>query len=156
MERDGHMQNRIPTILGALLSLCATITLAQAEEHVVQMLNKSKAKSDEVMVFEPDFIRAKIGDTIRFVPADRNHNAEAIAEIWPEGAEPLKGKLSEEAVLTVAKDGVYGVKCLPHYGLGMVAMVVAGAPDVEKLKAARFPSGRLGKRMAELIEKATH
>jgi pseudoazurin len=120
------------------------------------MLNKSKANSDEAMVFEPDFVRVKVGDTVRFVPADRNHNAEAMTEIWPEGAEPLKGKLSEEAVLTVSKDGVYGVKCLPHYGLGMVAMIVAGSPDLEKLNSARFPSGRLGKRMATLIEKAKH
>ena len=27
----------------------------------------------------------------------------------------------EDVVLTVEKDGVYGVKCLPHYGMGMMA-----------------------------------
>lgn len=149
------MQKKLQLMLGALLAFCASATMARAEEHVVQMLNKSKVAPDEVMVFEPDFIRAKVGDTIRFVPADRNHNAEAMTELWPEGAEPLKGKLSEEAVLTVTKEGVYGVKCLPHYGLGMVALIVAGAPDLEKVKGTRIPSGRLGKRMAALVEKAT-
>lgn len=148
------MNSRSKTLLGALFSLAAMSSLARAEEHVVQMLNKSKANPEEVMVFEPDFIRAKVGDTVRFVVADKNHNAETMSEIWPEGVEPLKGKLSEEAVLTVTKDGVYGVKCLPHYGLGMVAMIVAGSPDLEKAKAAKFPSGRLGKRMAGLIAKA--
>lgn len=27
------------------------------------------------------------------------------------------------------QQGIYGVKCLPHYGMGMVAMVVVGLPS---------------------------
>ena len=30
--------------------------------------------------------------------------------------------------MTFDKPGVYGVKCLPHYGMGMVALVVVGTP----------------------------
>ncbi len=149
------MDSKSKTLLGALFLATLAPSMARAEEHIVQMLNRSKANADEVMVFEPDFVRAKVGDTVRFVVADKNHNAEMMSEIWPEGVEPLKGKLSEEAVLTVTKDGVYGVKCLPHYGLGMVALIVAGSPNLKKVKAAKFPSSRLGKRMAGLIAKAT-
>ena len=46
-----------------------------------------------------------------------------------------------EGLLTAAKfdqAGIYGVKCAPHVGMGMVALVVVGdAPvDVESIKAA--------------------
>jgi pseudoazurin len=80
------------------------------------------------MVFEPSFVVAAPGDTIKFVAVDQFHNAETIPEIWPEGAAPLKGELSKDATLVVDKEGVYGIKCLPHFAMGMMAMVVAGKP----------------------------
>ena len=40
----------------------------------------------------------------------------------------------------VEKDGVYGVKCAPHYGMGMVALVVVGEPvNVEAAQAVKHP-----------------
>lgn len=144
------MKTNKSMVLGALSLLILAPSPVQAEEHIVQMLNRSKASPDETMVFEPGVVKAKVGDTVRFVLGDKFHNAEAISEIWPEGVEPLKGRVSEEAVLTVTKEGVYGVKCLPHYGLGMIALVVAGSPDLEKLKAMKF-TGRTEKRMLKLI-----
>lgn len=147
------MKTNKSMILGALSLLILAPSYAQAEEHVVQMLNRSKANPEETMVFEPAVVKAQVGDTVRFVLGDKNHNAETMSEIWPEGAEPFKGKISEEAVLTVTKEGVYGVKCLPHYGLGMIALVVAGSPDLEKLKAMKF-TGRVEKRMLKLIADA--
>ena len=38
--------------------------------------------------------------------------------------EMFKGKLSEPVTVTVSVEGVYGVKCTPHYGMGMVALIV--------------------------------
>lgn len=104
---------------------------ATAEEHVVKMLNRGEAGA---MVFEPAFVKAAPGDTVRFVPADKGHNAQSIHGMMPEGAEPFAGKLNEEVVITVGEAGVYGFECKPHAGLGMVGVIVAG--DIEVTPAA--------------------
>ncbi|TIL50363.1 MAG: pseudoazurin, partial [Mesorhizobium sp.] len=66
------------------------------------------------------------GDTIKFVPTDKSHNAESIKDMIPDGAEAFKGKPNEEVAVALTKEGVYGVKCAPHYGMGMVALIVVG------------------------------
>jgi pseudoazurin len=76
----------------------------------------------------PDFIQAQPGDTVTFVPTDKGHDAESIKGMIPDGAEPFKGKMNEQITVTLDKEGVYGVKCTPHYGMGMVALVVVGKP----------------------------
>src|SRR4029078_7867893 len=49
--------------------------------------------------------------------------------------------------------GSHGVKCLPHYGMGMVAMVVVGTPtNLEEAKAAP-QVGKAKQVMAGLFEK---
>jgi pseudoazurin len=110
--------------VAALLSLAATS--ANAAEHVVKMLNDNG--KGEMMVFEPSFVQAAPGDTIKFVAVDQFHNAETLPEVWPEGAATFKGELSKDVTLTVDKEGVYGIKCLPHYPLGMMAIVLVGKP----------------------------
>ena len=118
----------------AVLALMLT-GAAQAADHQVKMLNKGEKGS---MVFEPDFVGAAPGDTVTFVPTDKSHNAESIKGMLPEGAEPFKGKTNEQVVVTLGADGVYGVKCLPHYGMGMVALIVVGKPvNLEAAKAVK-------------------
>ena len=122
----------IATLLGAASGQ------ALATEHVVKMINDNG--SGQFMVFEPDFIKADPGDTVRFVAVDKFHNAETLPEIWPEGAEPFKGEMSKDVVLTVEKEGVYGIKCLPHYPLGMMALVVVGDPvNADQVSAFKPP-----------------
>ncbi|HET7612761.1 MAG TPA: plastocyanin/azurin family copper-binding protein, partial [Gemmatimonadaceae bacterium] len=85
----------------ALFALGTALTLAGAANAVeieVKMLNKGEKG---MMVFEPDFIKAAPGDTIRFVPVDKGHNAETIKGMIPEGAEPFKGKISQELTVTL-------------------------------------------------------
>jgi len=54
------------------------------------------------------------------------------------------GKSGEDVAVTFRQSpGVYGVKCLPHYGMGMVAMVVVGTPTNLDEAKARSP-GRQG------------
>ncbi|EXL01930.1 pseudoazurin [Aquamicrobium defluvii] len=109
----------------------------QAADHQVQMLNKGEKGT---MVFQPDLIIAEPGDTVTFVPTDKSHDAESIKGMIPEGAEPFKGKINEEVTVTVEKEGIYGVKCTPHYGMGMVAMIVVGTPgNLEEVKAIKHP-----------------
>lgn len=122
----------------AMLALGAAVAFAGAagaEEFEIKMLNKG-AKG--AMVFEPDFVRAAPGDTIRFVPTDKGHNAEIIKGMLPEGAEAFKSKPGEEITVTLDKEGVYGVKCTPHYGMGMVALIEVGNPvNVEAAKGVK-------------------
>jgi pseudoazurin len=58
----------------------------------------------------------------------------------PEGAQAFAGKLNEEITITIEKEGVYGVKCAPHYGMGMVMLISVGAPvNLEDARAAKHP-----------------
>ncbi len=111
--------------------------MANAADHQVQMPNKGDKGA---MVFQPNFIKAAPGDTITFVPTDKSHNAEAIKGMVPEGAELFKGKLSEPLTVTLTAEGIYGVKCVPHYGMGMVALIEVGKPvNLEQAKAVKHP-----------------
>jgi pseudoazurin len=108
---------------------------AGAAEHQVQMLNKGDKGS---MVFQPALVRAAPGDTIKFVPTDKSHSAETIKGMLPDGAAEFKGKVNQEVTVTLDKEGVYGVKCPPHYGMGMVALIVVGQPvNAEQAKAVK-------------------
>ncbi|KQX34941.1 hypothetical protein ASD04_16310 [Devosia sp. Root436] len=109
-----------------------------AAEFEVHMLNKGEAGN---MVFEPAFLQIAPGDTVKFVPVDKGHNAETIKDMIPEGAEPFKGKINEEFSVTFDVEGAYAYKCLPHFAMGMVGMIVVGeAPaNLDALKAARVP-----------------
>ena len=80
------------------------------------------------MVFEPAFVRAAVGDTVTFVSPDKGHNAESIEGMLPEGVEPFKSEMSKDFTLTLTAEGVYGIKCTPHYAMGMVALIQVGAP----------------------------
>jgi pseudoazurin len=136
-----------------LAAVAATLlpAIAGAAEIEVKMLNKGEKGA---MVFEPDLIHAAPGDTIKFVPTDKGHNAESIKGMLPEGVEAFKSKMNEEFVLTVEKDGVYGVKCTPHYGMGMVALIVAGErANLEDAKAAK-QSGKAKKAFEGLFAQA--
>lgn len=118
---------------------------AYAETFEVQMLNKGS--DGERMVFEPSLVKAAPGDTIKFIAANKGHNAETVKGMLPEGAEAFKGKINEEIEVTLTAEGVYGVICKPHYAMGMVMTIVVGdvtAPEdflagrVPKKAKARF------------------
>ena len=110
---------------------------AQAADHQVQMLNKGDKGA---MVFQPDFIAAAPGDTVTFLPTDKSHDAESVKGMLPEGATPFKGKVNEQITVTFDQEGVYGIKCTPHYGMGMVALIVVGnAINLEEAKTVKHP-----------------
>ena len=136
------------TMMAAALAL--TATMASAETIEVQMLNKGEAGA---MVFEPAFVKAEPGDVIRFVPADKGHNAESIDGMLPEGAETFKSSMNKEFELTVDAEGVYGIKCTPHYAMGMVAVIQVGEPVNLDDAADVKHRGKARDRMAELLEK---
>jgi len=128
--------NRI--FAAAAAALFAFSGAAFAAEHEVKMLNKG---TDGAMVFEPAFVKAEPGDTIRFMTANKGHNVESVAGMLPAGVEAFKSKINDEFVLTVTEEGVYGIKCTPHFAMGMVALIQVGdAPaNLEEAKGAKMP-----------------
>jgi pseudoazurin len=136
------------SLFAVAIGLLALAGGANAAEHVVQMLNKGEKGS---MVFQPSFIQAAPGDTVKFVPTDKSHNAETIKGMIPDGAESFKGKTNEEVTVTLADEGVYGVKCAPHYGMGMVALIVVGKPVNEEAAKALRQTGKAKTVFADLF-----
>lgn len=110
---------------------------AMAAEIEVKMLDKGAAG---MMVFEPALVKVAPGDTVKFVPVSKGHNVEAIAGMLPDDAAPFTGKINETVTVTFDKPGIYGFKCKPHYGMGMVGMVVVGTPaNGDTAKAVKHP-----------------
>jgi|TARA_R100000501_G_C2598078_1_gene96004 pseudoazurin len=133
---------------GAMLAMIAVS--AQAETFEVQMLNKGE---EGAMVFEPAFVKAEVGDVIRFLPTDKGHNVEDIKGMLPDGVDRFKTKFNEEFELKVEQEGVYGIKCTPHYAMGMVALIQVGDPaNLEEAEAVKL-KGKAKGRMADLFEK---
>ncbi|MEC7962391.1 MAG: pseudoazurin [Pseudomonadota bacterium] len=111
---------------------------AFAETFEVKMLNKGS--DGERMVFEPAFVQAQPGDTIKFIATDKSHNAELKKGMHPEGAEIFKGKINQEFEVTLDVEGVYGVICKPHFAMGMVMTIAVGDVDApEAFLAGRVP-----------------
>jgi len=124
---------------------------ASAAEHETRMLNKGEAG---IMVFEPAFLEIAPGDTVHFRAVDKGHNAASIDGMMPHAAIPWKGGLSKDVTVSFDIEGVYGVRCVPHYPMGMVALIVVGAPSVN-LEAARKVEhrGKAKQRMAALLDR---
>jgi pseudoazurin len=132
------MKTPIGALALAVLLAGALATPALAANVEIKMLNKGEAGA---MVFEPALVKLAPGDTVTFVPTDKGHNAESIKDMTPEGAELFKGGMGKEVVATFTVPGVYGIKCAPHLGMGMVALVVVGddTGNLEAAKAAKVP-----------------
>jgi pseudoazurin len=132
--RRKELAMKLP-LIAAAVALLALVGTANAEEHVVQLLTKGDKGS---MVFQPSFIKAAPGDTVKFVPGDKTHDVETIKGMLPEGAQEFKSKSGETTTVTLTQEGVYGVKCGPHYGMGMVALIVVGKPvNLEAAEAVK-------------------
>src|SRR5688572_19917028 len=137
-------------VLGALMTAIGFAGAAGAAEVEIKMLNKG---TEGVMVFEPSFVKINPGDTVKFLASDKGHNVETIDTMIPDGGKTFVGKMNEEMAITFDKPGVYGYKCKPHYGMGMVGMIVVGdAPNVGQAKAATHP-GKAKQAFATLFEK---
>lgn len=109
-------------VLGAVMAV-ALAAPAAAKDYQVKMLNKGNGRT---MVFTPEVLKVAPGDTVTFVVTDKGHNAEIISSMMPAGAAPFKGKMNQDLTVKFSKPGIYGYKCLPHYGMGMVGVVIVG------------------------------
>ena len=142
------MRNALTTTIAAIALAGFAIAPALAADYEVHMLNKGVAGT---MVFEPAFVQAQPGDTVTFIPRDKGHNVEAIKDMLPEGVEIFKGKINETYTLTVDVPGVYGIKCTPHFAMGMVGLIFVGddTTNLEAIKAIKVPK-KVGERFGEV------
>lgn len=140
---------RLPVILFGAVAALAVATPAAAANHTVKMLNSGPGGA---MVFSPAVVKVAPGDTVTFEPTHPTHNAESISGMIPAGAAPFKGQLSKPLTVKFTKPGVYGYKCTPHYGMGMVGAVIVGSPasNLAPAKAVNHP-GLAKKRFGQIM-----
>ena len=112
--------------MAVFLAMMLAASPAAAREWQVRMLNRGD--DGTAMVFAPAFLVVQPGDTVRFLATDRGHNAESIAGMMPAGATAFRGRINEEIVVRFTEPGLYGYKCLPHLGMGMVGLIQVGRP----------------------------
>lgn len=138
----------------ALAALAFTPAAMAQEEHRIEMRNVGS--DAQPMVFQPAYVEAQVGDTIVIVNAMGAHNAQTIEGVWPDGAETFVGAMNQDVTFTVTEEGLYGIKCLPHYEAGMVGLIKVGsgeAPNYDAAAAVEHP-GRAAARMATMMEQA--
>jgi pseudoazurin len=142
------MRNALKTAIAAIALAGLAIAPTLAADYEVHMLNKGVAGT---MVFEPAYVQAQPGDTVTFIPTDKGHNVEAIKDMLPEGVEIFKSKINETYTLTVDVPGVYGIKCTPHFAMGMVGLIFVGddTTNLEAIKAIKVPK-KVGERFEEI------
>ena len=107
-------------IFAAILSffMLAMSSTAMAEEHTVQ----AKATA-----FDPVALKIAPGDTVAWTNMS-GHNTNFEKGNIPEGVEPWKTSLGENASHTFEKEGIYLYKCDPHFAMGMVGAIIVGEP----------------------------
>lgn len=141
---------RIGLLVAAAALAAVLASPAAAKDYQVKMLNQGARGA---MVFEPALIKVAPGDTVTFLATDKGHNAEIISGMIPAGAAPFKGKMNQELKVKFTKPGVYGYKCLPHYGMGMVGAVIVGDPkaNAAQAKAVSHP-GKAKQAFASILK----
>ncbi|MCP8884466.1 pseudoazurin [Devosia sp. XJ19-1] len=129
----------IATTFATLIALGGLMAPAFAADYEIQLLNKGEAGT---MVFEPNFLAIQPGDTVTFVPTDKSHNVENIKDMIPEGVEPFKSKVNEAFTMTFDVPGLYGIKCTPHFAMGMVGAIAVGddLPNLDAARAVKVPN----------------
>jgi pseudoazurin len=126
-------------------------TAAQAETFEVRMLNRNNTGG---MVYEPDHVRLKPGDRVKFIATHVTHNAASMPEMLPPGAKPFKGRINEEIEVTFTAPGFYGIKCIPHYAMGMVMLVQVGEGAADALVIPEGLPPRVKQRFGEIVSRA--
>jgi pseudoazurin len=146
LKLEGHKMFR--TLMASVAVLTALGGAVTAETFEVKMLNKGEAGR---MIFEPAALRVAVGDTVKFIASDKGHNAETVKGMIPEGAEAFAGKINEEIDVILTEPGFYGIKCKPHFAMGMVMVIAVGETDAAP---DSFLEGRIPKKAGKRFEEA--
>lgn len=139
--------------MAALTVMLTSHAAARAADFTVNDLNMS---SHGMFQFDPNFVRIQPGDTVHFIAKDKGHDVRSIPGMLPDGAKPFQGEMNKDVTVTFTQPGVYGVECTPHYGMGMVALIVVGDPSSNLAKAeAVTQPGKAKAAFAKLFQEAT-
>ncbi len=145
--------NRRLFLAGISAIVVAGAAFSAPVTHVVETLNRHPDDKKRRNVFSPNILKIQPGDTVTFKPTDKGHNSVSIDGMLPGGAQPWNGKTSKEISVILDVPGVYGYKCVPHYGVGMVGLIiVAGEGMQDNAESARAVKqrGKSKKIFAEL------
>ena len=99
-------------------------SVVAAENFDVKMVNADA--SGQVMVFDPPFIKANVGDTVTFLPTDMLHNSQSVPGLIPSSASSWNGAMNEKITVELNAEGVYVYQCTPHIALGMIGVIQVG------------------------------
>ncbi|OWV89936.1 pseudoazurin [Rhizobium sp. R635] len=126
-------------LIAATAALIVSAAPSMAADHQIQMLNKG---TDGAMVFEPGVLKIAPGDTVTFIPTDKSHNVETFKGLIPDGVAEFKSKPNEQYQTKFDVPGAYVLKCTPHVGMGMVALIQVGdsQSNIEAIKTAKVPN----------------
>lgn len=114
------------------------VPAAEANGTVIEVQMLTRDPDTGRQVFKARMVKAKVGDTIRFVATDPTHQTESIADMLPAGVTGWKGAINEEYEYVVPAPGIYGYKCAPHYAAGMVGVIVVEGEGMnDNLEAAK-------------------
>jgi pseudoazurin len=108
---------------------------AAADVHVKML---TKGSDGQALVFEPLFVKVKVGDTVIYTPTEKAGHT-SVSLLVPAGAKPWKAVADTEIKVKIEKPGIYLVECDVHKSLGMVNVIQAGKAvnlDEAKKKAA--------------------
>ncbi|MEM9206804.1 MAG: pseudoazurin [Pseudomonadota bacterium] len=147
------IQRRTVLVGMSALAIAGPTVARASTEHTVEMLNRDPDDRKRAQIFKPLITTVEPGDSIVFASTDRGHNSQSDEDMIPEGVEGWKGKLNDNISVTFEKPGVYGYRCLPHYALGMVGLVIVrGEGMADNLEAAMGVRhrGRAGKVWEEI------
>ncbi|NEJ88753.1 pseudoazurin [Rhizobium leguminosarum] len=127
------------SLIVATAALIASAAPLMAADHQVQMLNNG---TDGAMVFEPGFLKIAPGDTVTFIPTDKSHNVETFKGLIPDGVSEFKSKSSEQYQVKFDVSGAYVLKCTPHVGMGMIALIQVGdnPANLDAIRIAKVPN----------------
>ena len=144
------MIKQIAIITILVESFTLSVGGAWAADHKVRMLDKGLER--QPMQFDPAFLKIAPGDSVTFMATDKGHNSESIPRMIPKTAKSWTGKMNEEIKVTFDVEGIYGYKCMPHFGIGMVGLIQVGdsTENLHVPQIARLP-GKAKNRMAELM-----
>jgi len=142
LRRIGAMNQRRIQIRSVILGLAGAALLALAGQSFAAEVEVKMVNSGQMgaMTFDPPLVQIQPGDSVHFVPTNPGHNAQTIDGMLPDGAEPFKGAIGKELTVQFNTEGVYGYKCLPHFAMGMVGVIVVGKPtNLDAVKAVKTP-----------------
>ena len=99
----------------------------RARARVVKVKTPDKAVGGRG-AFEPAIVHIRQGDRVRFVARQKGHRVESVPGLLPDGAAAFSGSASEDLIVKFDQPGIYGYRCVPQDAMGMVGLVVVGAP----------------------------